>query len=594
MSMTQSPGEAAEDEKAQFVPARMINEILYCERLFYLEWCQGEFEDNHFTVDGRVTHRRADQPSALPEPPTAAAAPEPGEAEVVSIDVPYRARSVWLSSEELGITAKIDVVEGEGDRVVPIEYKRGHAPNIPEGAYLPERAQVCAQVLLLRAHGFQCDQGEIYFAADRRRLPIVVDEELVQITRGAVARARALAAAAEAPPPLRDSPKCNGCSLAGICLPDEVHLLQDVAESPAEESALEPDESADAPAEPEGRMRRLYAARDDRVPLYVQSHRARISLSGERLLIREEDREAEARLPNTSQVAVLGNAQITTPALRALLERDIALSFFTYGGWFLGRTMGLGSKNIELRIAQHRAADDDGFRLRVSRRLVASKILNCRTMLRRNHARPDPVVLGELRILANKALRTDAQESLLGIEGTAARLYFQCFSGMLKGDSVVSGFDLTSRNRRPPRDPINALLSFCYALLVKDLTLALQAAGLDPLLGFYHRPRHGRPALALDLMEEFRPLVADSVVIGAINNNVVDFDDFILAAGRCALKPHARKRLLSAYERRMDQLIAHPIFEYRLSYRRVLELQARLLVRVILGEIPSYPMFRTR
>lgn len=341
-------------------------------------------------------------------------------------------------------------------------------------------------------------------------------------------------------------------------------------------------------------MRRLYAARDDRVPLYVQSHRARISLSGERLLIREEDRETEARLPNTSQVAVLGNAQITTPALRALLERDIALSFFTYGGWFLGRTMGLGSKNIELRIAQHRAADDDGFRLRVSRRLVASKILNCRTMLRRNHERPDPVVLGELRILANKALRTDAQESLLGIEGTAARLYFQCFSGMLKADSVVCGFDLTSRNRRPPRDPINALLSFCYALLVKDLTLALQAAGLDPLLGFYHRPRHGRPALALDLMEEFRPLVADSVVIGAINNNVVDFDDFILAAGSCALKPHARKRLLSAYERRMDQLIAHPIFEYRLSYRRVLELQARLLVRVILGEIPSYPMFRTR
>lgn len=569
----------------------MINEFLYCERLFYLEWCQGEFEDNHFTVDGRAVHHRADQPSGtLPERPPVAA-PKGEGAEVVPIDLPYRARSVWLSSEDLGMTAKIDVVEGEGGRVTPIEYKRGHAPDVPGGAYLPERAQVCAHVLLLRAHGFECEQGEIYFAADRRRVPILIDDGLIEVTRMAVERALALAAQGEAPPPLRDNPKCNGCSLAGICLPDEVHLLRDVIEA----EPVEPVAEADAEprwTEAPGRMRRLYAARDDRVPLYVQSHRARISLSGERLLIREDDRETEARLPNTSQVAVLGNAQITTPALRALLDRDISLSFFTYGGWFLGRTMGLGSKNIELRIAQHRAADDGGFRLRVSRRLVASKILNSRTMLRRNHERPDAVALGELRILANKALRADEQESLLGLEGTAARLYFERFSGMLKGEPDT--FDLTSRNRRPPRDPINALLSFCYALLVKDVTLALQAAGLDPLLGFYHRPRHGRPALALDLMEEFRPLVADSVVIGVINNDVVGSEDFIFSAGSCALKTHARKRVLAAYERRMDQMIAHPIFEYRLSYRRVLELQARLLVRVILGEVPSYPMFRTR
>lgn len=564
------------------VPARMINEILYCERLFHLEWCQGEFDDNHFTVDGRHTHRRADQPSAgLPDPEQAEGA------EILSLERPYQARAVWLSSVELGITAKIDIVEGEGDRVVPIEYKRGHAPDIEHGAYLPERAQLCAQVLLLRAHGFRCEHGEIFFAKDRRRTKIEITDELIAITRAAVIRARELAERPEAPPPLEDSPKCNGCSLAGICLPDEVHLLKTVA------FETDPDDRPIEIGQP-GPMRRLHPSRDDRLPLYVQSHRARISLSGERLIIKDEAGDTEARLPNTSQVAVLGNAQVTTPALRALLERDISLSFFTYGGWFLGRTFGMGSKNIGLRIAQHRAADDRGFRLKIARRLIASKILNCRTMIRRNHHQPDATVLGELRVLANKALRADAEESLLGIEGTAARQYFQSFSGMLKGREVLDGFDLSGRNRRPPRDPLNALLSFCYALLVKDLTLATQACGLDPLLGFFHRPRHGRPALALDLMEEFRPLIADSVVIGIVNTGVVTTDDFVYAAGSCAIKAHARKRVLAAYERRMDQLITHPIFEYRLSYRRVLELQARLLVRVILGEVPSYPMFRTR
>lgn len=568
------------------VPARMINEVLYCERLFFLEWCQGEFADNFFTVDGRLVHKRADDPQGrLPE-----RADEPSDHPTDgSEDRPYRARSVWLSSNQLGITAKIDVVEGEGGRAVPIEYKRGRAPSLPERAYLPERAQVCAQVLLLREHGFECDHGELYFAADKKRVVIPIDAALIEATLNAVRRARELAAEKILPPPLRDSPKCNGCSLAGICLPDEVALLQlEAPEAVAlEESAPSVPADGDAP-------RRLYAARDDRVPLYVQSHRARVSTSGERLIVRDGDVETEARLPNTSQVVVFGNAQVTTQALRALLDREIPLLFFTYGGWFLGRTSGLGSKNIDLRIAQHERAADRGFSLRFSRSVVASKILNCRTMLRRNATSRDEVALKELKLLANKAHRADSVESLLGIEGTAARLYFQQFSGMLVGSIAAKKFDLDGRNRRPPRDPVNAMLSFCYGLLAKDLHLALTAVGLEPLLGFYHRPRHGRPALALDLMEEFRPLVADSVVISAINNGIVGPEDFISAAGSCALRPHARQRLIAAYERRMDDLITHPVFNYRLSYRRVLELQARLLTRVIFGEIPNYPTFRTR
>ena len=137
-------------------------------------------------------------------------------------------------------------------------------------------------------------------------------------------------------------------------------------------------------------------------------------------------------------------------------------------------------------------------------------------------------------------------------------------------------------------------MSFSYSLLTKDFAVTASAVGLDPLLGFYHRPRFGRPALALDLMEEFRPLVADSVVIGVLNNGTITLDDFVVRASGVALEPAARKKLIYAYERRMDQLVTHPVFGYRLSYRRVLEVQARLLGRVLLGEIDAYPSFRTR
>jgi CRISPR-associated protein Cas1 len=181
----------------------------------------------------------------------------------------------------------------------------------------------------------------------------------------------------------------------------------------------------------------------------------------------------------------------------------------------------------------------------------------------------------------------------LGIEGTAARRYFSEFTGMLKGEGQA-GFDLDARNRRPPRDPVNALLSFCYSLLSKELALAVRAAGLDGMLGFYHQPHFGRPSLALDLMEEFRPVIADSVVVSAINNGVIQQDDFVRAAGAVSLTPGARKRLILAFERRMDQLVTHPVFDYRISYRRVLEVQARLLSRVLLGEIAHYPEFRVR
>ncbi|MEJ2147620.1 MAG: CRISPR-associated endonuclease Cas1 [Acidobacteriota bacterium] len=547
----------------ELLPVRMLNEYAYCPRLAYLEWVQSEFADNEFTEEGRYAHRRVDRetPQAPPEPDR--------ESPVVS-------RSVLLSAEREGLVARIDLLETEGDEAVPVDYKRGKQPDVPEGAYEPERVQVCAQGLILRENGFRCDHGTLYFAGSRRRVTIPFDRSLVDRTRALAAQFRAAAAAGVIPEPLEDSPKCVGCSLVGICLPDETSLLQD----------REPLEG--------GKVRRLIPARDDALPLYVQEQGAYVGKKGQVLEIKlKGEKLADSRLFDTSQVCLMGNVQISTQALRELCVRGTSVVFLSSGGWFYGMTNAGLQKNIELRRHQFRAAEDPEWVLNLSRRFVRAKILNCRTMLRRNAADLEPFVLKRLRRLASDAERAPSVESLLGIEGTAARLYFGSFSKMLKKSSMDS-FSFERRNRRPPRDPVNALLSLAYALLVKDFTLPLLAAGLDPYLGFFHQPRYGRPSLALDLMEEFRPLIADSTVIAAINTSVVGPDDFERSGLGVALKTNARRDFILAYERRMNQEVRHPVFGYKISYRRVLDVQSRLLGRFLAGEIEEFPSFTTR
>jgi CRISPR-associated protein Cas1 len=219
---------------------------------------------------------------------------------------------------------------------------------------------------------------------------------------------------------------------------------------------------------------------------------------------------AESRLFETSQVAVFGNIQLSTQAMQQLMQHSIPLLFFTSGGWFYGIAQGLPHKNIELRMAQYKAAEDEQICLKLARGWVATKIENCRTMLLRNHTDLPNGATMELKNMVDAAKKTESIASLLGIEGTAARIYFSLFSGMLKikADNTENSawiFDFSGRNRRPPRDPVNAMLSWLYAVLAKEFTVTALSVGLEPYLGFYHQPRYGRPALALDLMEELPP-----------------------------------------------------------------------------------------
>ena len=315
--------------------------------------------------------------------------------------------------------------------------------------------------------------------------------------------------------------------------------------------------------------------------------------------VKEKDAlRQEIRLNEINQLNLMGNIQVTTQAVQALAQAEVPVCYFSQGGWFYGIMMGLSTKNVFLRKAQFKLAEEEWFCLRLARKLTAGKIRNQRTMLMRNHEEPPALVLDQMRAMAQRAEEAETLEELLGLEGNAARQYFGEFSGMLKVDEdepkARFTFDFQTRNRRPPRDPVNALLSLGYSMLAKDLTVACYAVGFDPMMGFYHQPRFGRPALALDLMEPFRPLIVESAVLQVINTRMVTAKDFIAVGRAVALKPEGRKAFFQGYEMRMDTLVTHPLFEYRLSYRRMLEVQARLLAQYIEGGIPEYPVFVTR
>ncbi len=537
----------------------MINEYVYCPRLFWLEYVEREFEHSFDTVDGERVHRRVDQPHGdLPDEFT---------------QVKAEATSVELASAELGIVAKIDIVRTDGERAVPIDYKRGKVPPIVAGAYDPERVQVCMQALLLREHGYACETARIYYAASNRFVDIAIDAELVAQTRAAVSSARTLMQRGTVPAPLAHSSKCGRCSLNAICLPDETNALRDRERDTRD-------------------IRPFAAPLDDRVWLYVLEAGNRVGISSETLQVRDDDGvKAEMPLVEAAGISLFGNVQISSQALRAVLGRDVPVFFLSYGGWLSGYARSVNDHSLDLRVAQHRTAQDVESSLGLARAFVFGKVRNQRTMVRRSLGSSARATLQALSLLSHRIQTAPNAESLLGFEGNAARLYFEAFGEMLR---IQTGFEVTGRTRRPPTDPVNAMLSFGYAMLSKEALAAVIAVGFEPGLGFYHRVRAGRPSLALDLMEEFRPLIVDSTVLSLVNAREIRASHFDRRGKAIVLTQEGRKIFIGAIERRLRSTVVHPTFGYTLTYRRALHVQARLLARTIQGDVPAYPPFMTR
>lgn len=561
------------------LPVRMLNEFTYCPRLYHFMHVEGRWADNAYTIEGRFVHRRVDRlDHVLPDAPDGE---EDGSGEEVGDVPPQISRSVSLASADLGITAKLDLVSTAGSNAVPVDTKRGRVPRNAERSWEPERVQLMAQGLLLRAEGYECDQGVIYYAGSRTRVEIPFTPELEARTLRLIDEARAAARRTTLPDPLDDSPKCNGCSLAGICLPDETLALRHVPPAPESDGS--------AP------VRRLYPAREDALPLYVQEQGARVGKRGELLQVHKgEELLGKARLKDVSQVVLCGNVQISAQTVHLLCEASIPVVHLSRGHRLFGVTSGITLRNAYDRAAQFRASADPSLTLTFARAVVKAKGANQRRLLVRN-AKPRPkAALARMRSWLRKVDHAESVDSLLGIEGSLAANYFESFEAMLRPKDLESSWDFNGRNRRPPRDPVNAMLSFGYALLAKECTVALLGEGLDPWWGLFHQPRHGRPALALDLMEEFRPIIVDSAVITAVNTGMVGSGDFNRSRAACLMNDTGRKAFIRAYESRLEQLITHPLFEYRCTWRSVIRVQARLLARWLRGDVPEYVGVTTR
>lgn len=587
------------------MPVRRLNNFIYCPRLFYFQWVENIFQESSDTVAGSHLHRNVDAPSRLDDEKTKA----------LSENLPEgaRLRSLRLESEALGIVGVVDLVEGGPDGAQIVDYKKGSARRTAEGereAREPETIQVGAYALLLQEHGVKVSGAVIYYAADKRRVPVQINEALLTKTRQAIADAKSLAASGHCPPPLKNDPRCLGCSAYPICLPNE-SLWWARATKPAtpdpqlafpfaaptsddlREKILEALDFAAESAKGPPTLEPPRPGHDDGEVLVVQTPGAQVGQRGDQLIVSIKGEEVR-KLPGQQVRAIYcyGAVQLTAQAVETCLDLGIDVAYFSPAGRFIGLLRGLPASGVDARRGQYRLFELPGVRLQLAREIIRAKIHNQRVMLMRNGEASDRV----LSLLAGfrdaTASARDLTE-LLGIEGNAAALYFEQFDSMLKQRQDWK-FDWRGRNRRPPRDPVNALLSLGYSMLAKELTGVCHAVGLDPFLGFLHQPRYGRPALALDLMEEFRPLIADSVAISLINRGELCPEDFIRSASGAFLNEAGRKRFWEAWFRRLDTEVSHPEFEYKMAYRRMLEVQARQLWRFVRGEAVAYHGFTTR
>ncbi|TVQ59066.1 MAG: CRISPR-associated endonuclease Cas1 [Phycisphaerales bacterium] len=601
------------DDTTQLWQARNIGEHAYCPRLFYFMQVEGVFVPSADTEEGASVHTRVDKPSlrAQAADPPEQRRPEPIADASSSPDdtAPEQSRpvrSLHLSSERLALTGKLDLAEitepsspGEPPVAVPIEYRKGRPRRLTLGdaeltdedepgqvpihrvePWPTDRVQVGLQVLLLEEHGYRVPHAVLYYATERRRVEIVVDDALRRDALAELEAAKATAAGPR-PFPLVNDPKCPRCSLQPVCLPDEVNHQRATLTIEGE--------SPDPP-------RRMWPPRDDGIHIVAQREGVRVGVVAQSLRFTDRDGATVKDMPiaGAESLAIVGNVHASTQAIHLLASRGIPVVFMTAAGRTVTVLDPLGPTSAAVRRAQVRRFDDPAACLELARALTTAKITNQRTLLLRNASELPRSVADDMAQQAKRAAEAASLDSLLGHEGTAARHYFQWFPAMIKNERLRARFEASGRKRRPPPDPVNAVLSFGYAMLVHECTSALRLASLDPAIGAFHQPRPGKPAMALDLMEPFRPLIADSVALNLFNRDELRPGHFLDTAAGCSMTDHGRRAFFDAWGRRMATVVTHPVFEYRLEYRRMLMLHARLIAAWLLGEAPTLAFLTTR
>ncbi len=533
-----------------------LHALAYCERLFYLE----EVEEIRIADAAVYAGRRLHEELAADED------------EIVSM---------VLESERLGIRGKVDCLRRRDGQLIPYEHKRGRSAKDDTGpqAWPSDRLQVCAYTLLLEEHtGSPIEEARIRYHADNKTVRVLIDEQARADVLMAVARARDLSQSVERPPVTENDRLCLRCSLAPVCLPEEERLAKD-----------ENWESV-----------RLFPQDRERQTVHVTTHGARVAKSGETLTVTSPDGQKQAfPIREVGELVIHGYAQISTQAVHLCASQEIGVHWFTRGGNYVSGLVSSTSP-VQRRIRQFEALRDPGLIFRLSRRLVIARASSQLGFLLRASRGKDRKMLGiasavqGLRNALRAASYAEGIDSLRGHEGDAGRYYFSGFPGLLR-DDLDERLHFNGRNRRPPRDRINALLSFGYALLYRDVLQAIMAVGLEPAFGFFHRPRSAAHPLALDLMELFRVPLWDMPLVASVNRLQWDAgEDFTQAGKQVWLSDVGRKKAIEIYERRKEHRWKHPVTGYSLSYARLIELEARLLEKEWAGETGLFARMRLR
>lgn len=556
------PSESSCEESSPPLPVRRVQNFAYCPRLFYLQHVEGIFIPNEDTVKGDVLHRRVNTPGSL-------------HSKGLSTEC-GTLRSIALYSDKWNLSGEIDLLEEHNGKWHLVDYKKGSPWQTHDGewcAKIYDALQLAGYALLLREEGIQLYAASIYYAGIRKHVFVELTDELMRSFLTAMEEARQMAEGGVCPEPLCSS-RCFSCSAYSICLPFESHIWA----HGKEESNVTPLK----PPLPPAALGEI---------LIVQHPGSKVFLKGGEIIVHADDRqEVHFPIQQLCEVCLYGAIQITAQAQQALMAQGVPIAWFSPAGRFIGMTQSSFRSGIDARMGQYNLWRNPTRRLRLAAEIIRAKIHNQRVILMRNGEVPESV-LKQLATLRDNCPHQPTMQSLRGIEGAAAALYFSHFSSMLKNNIE---FLFEGRNRRPPKDAVNSLLSQAYSILAKELTGVAHAVGLDPYLGFFHSPRYGRPALALDMMEEFRPLIADSTVLTILNRGEIVPADFVHTSRGVFMKDSARRQFWRAWYRRMDTEITHPVFGYRMSYRRMLSVQMWQLWRFCRGDISVYAGFTTR
>ena len=525
-----------------------LHALAYCPRLFYLEEVEELHTQDAAVFAGRRLHAELEKQ-------------EDEEWE-----------ELFLESEELGLRGRVDALRTRDGETIPYEHKRGRCfrdENNQPQAWESDRLQVLAYCCLIEyALKIRVKEGRIRYHADNILVHVPLDDAGREAVREAVKQAKTLRESAHRPPVIENERLCARCSLAPVCLPEEARLAHNREWQPI----------------------RLFPEDDDRQILHILEPGTAVGRTGEQIKISRRNQPVETiSARQVGQIVLHSFAQISTQALHFCAGEGIGVHFISGGGRYLG-SFDSRQGSIHRRIRQYAALSNPEICLDLARKLVTCRGESQRKFLMRGQrgVKSVPVALkgaiSQMKAVLKQVAKADSLSSLLGVEGNLAALYFGALPCLIS-EAVAPELRFAGRNRRPPKDRFNCLLSFGYALLLKDVMNAILTVGFEPALGFYHQPRTQAPPLGLDLLEIFRVPLVDMPVMASVNRGQWDvLADFDVRGEQVWLKDAGKEKLIDIYEKRKEESWKHPATGYSLTYRRLFELEVRLLEKEWSGE----------